>query len=153
MYHIYEPFRSENSLKIVLFSSLRSSLNSFIRLFKEHCATVTNRKISCSHVQSLFSFLFLFLFLAVLFLLLLIKAIFGEFWAKQSFLSNMKWLQLTTYVLKCECLGVPWLILWHTTALVPDCTRFPLIITGTEQGQQFSRWRTLRRKMISAVVL
>lgn len=152
MYHVYEPVRSENSLKIVLFSSLRSSLNSFIRLFKEHCATVTNRKISCSHVQSLFSFLFLFLSLAVLFLLLLIKAISGEFWAKQSFLSNMKWLQLTTYptyVLKCACLGV----LWHTTALVPDCTRFPLIITGTEQGKQFSRWRTLRRKMISAVVL
>ena len=40
IYHMSVPIMSEISPNIVLFSSLRSNLNSFIQLWKEHCAIV-----------------------------------------------------------------------------------------------------------------
>ena len=65
--HISEPIMSENSPKNILFSSHRSSLNSFIQLCEEHCTTVRHiRKIlppfSFSRVQ-LFSPPFHFFFI------------------------------------------------------------------------------------------
>ena len=56
IYHISEPIMNENSPKNVLFSSYRSTLNSFIQLCEEHCATVWH----ISKIFIPFSFRFIF---------------------------------------------------------------------------------------------